>query len=346
MADPPSFTLIGDTTGGPPETRTWTRNGVTISDGGSYSISLTVPGVDRFDVFPLDTQIFQQSRYRSTLTVTGNLPEGVVSKNDVPAWERVLHFGTRCLRGFQLGVVAGCPSLPREISSCVRRRRTLLLSIPHWDCVVRVNCHAHSVHVPELADVLPEVAAAMQQPHDRGTPTFDSTDTPPPESATPPVYSNINISDRPELVSMLGPKPKQPSYAVVDIVRLPSSTVKNRSTKPRILKQTSLNMIPAMEPKSSPKSSSSVSNRQRSLSTFNDVSESGSSHQDVFAEESDSRNKGVVYASLNMIAMSAVEHIRKEHKDVRNFEDLLQRHDLREEEMNRRRGKVSTSHDQ
>ena len=24
--------------------------------------------------------------------------EGVVSKNDVPAWERVLHFGTRCLR--------------------------------------------------------------------------------------------------------------------------------------------------------------------------------------------------------------------------------------------------------
>ena len=35
-----------------------------------------------------------------------------------------------------------------------------------------------------------------------------------------------------------------------------------------------------------------------------------------------------------------------EHKDVRNFEDLLQRHALREEEMNRRRGKVSTSHDQ
>ena len=54
-------------------------------------------------MFPLDTQIFQQSHYRSTLTVIGNLPEGVVSKNDVPAWERVLHFGTRCLR-----VPAGC----------------------------------------------------------------------------------------------------------------------------------------------------------------------------------------------------------------------------------------------
>ena len=74
MADTPSFTLIGDTTGGPPETSTWTRNGVTISDGGSYSISLTVPGVDRFNLFELDTQIFQQSRYRSTLTVTGSLP--------------------------------------------------------------------------------------------------------------------------------------------------------------------------------------------------------------------------------------------------------------------------------
>ena len=68
-----SFTLIGDTTGGPPESSTWTRNGVTISDGGSYSITLAVPGVDRFCFFEIN-QIFQQSRYRSTLTVTGNLP--------------------------------------------------------------------------------------------------------------------------------------------------------------------------------------------------------------------------------------------------------------------------------
>ena len=74
MTDPPSFTLIGDTTGGPPEISTWTRNGVTISDGGSYSISLTVPGVTDKFLFRLDTQIFQQSRYRSTLNVTGNLP--------------------------------------------------------------------------------------------------------------------------------------------------------------------------------------------------------------------------------------------------------------------------------
>ena len=76
MADPQSFTLIGDTTGGPPETNTWTRNGVTISDGVSYSISLTVPGVTSSGTRFLtdNSQIFQQSRYRSTLTVTGNLP--------------------------------------------------------------------------------------------------------------------------------------------------------------------------------------------------------------------------------------------------------------------------------
>ena len=76
MADPPSFTLIGDTTGGPPETSTWTRNDVTISDDVSYSISLTVPGVTDSGTPFLTTNslIFQESRYRSTLTVTGNLP--------------------------------------------------------------------------------------------------------------------------------------------------------------------------------------------------------------------------------------------------------------------------------
>ena len=73
MADPPSFTLIGDTTGGPPESSIWTRNGVTISDDDSYNISLTVPGVASLRVFDF-APILQESRYRSTLTVTGNLP--------------------------------------------------------------------------------------------------------------------------------------------------------------------------------------------------------------------------------------------------------------------------------
>ena len=75
MTDPPSFTLIGDTSGGPPVNSTWTRN--VISDGGSYNISLAVNEVNTFrlgnaDLF--DSVILEESRYRSTLTVTGNLP--------------------------------------------------------------------------------------------------------------------------------------------------------------------------------------------------------------------------------------------------------------------------------
>ena len=76
IADPPSFTLLGDTRGGPPEISTWTRNGEVISDGGSYRIFLAVNEVNRIDVFAgdFDDAILEQSRYRSTLTVTGNLP--------------------------------------------------------------------------------------------------------------------------------------------------------------------------------------------------------------------------------------------------------------------------------
>ena len=77
MADPPSFTLIGDTTGGPPVNSTWTRNGEMISDGGSYSILLAVNEVNTIRLGnrnSFNSTILQESRYRSTLTVTGNLP--------------------------------------------------------------------------------------------------------------------------------------------------------------------------------------------------------------------------------------------------------------------------------
>ena len=76
IADPPSFTLLGNTRGGPPEISTWTRNGEIISDNDSYRISLEVNEVNRIDVFAtdFDEAILEQTRYRSTLTVTGNLP--------------------------------------------------------------------------------------------------------------------------------------------------------------------------------------------------------------------------------------------------------------------------------
>ena len=65
-ATSPNFTLAGDTEGGPPETFIWTRNGAPIT-GGSFSISIGVNGVT-------EPSAYDNSRYRSTLTVTGRLP--------------------------------------------------------------------------------------------------------------------------------------------------------------------------------------------------------------------------------------------------------------------------------
>ena len=66
MSDPPTFTLFGDTNGGPPTTYTWTRNGQIITNDASYSISIQI----RLG----SSEAFRESHYRSTLTVTGRLP--------------------------------------------------------------------------------------------------------------------------------------------------------------------------------------------------------------------------------------------------------------------------------
>ena len=65
QSDPPTFTLLGDTSGGPPTTYTWTRNGQVITNSASYSISIQVKR---------SPDGFQNSRYCGTLTVTGRLP--------------------------------------------------------------------------------------------------------------------------------------------------------------------------------------------------------------------------------------------------------------------------------
>ena len=74
MANPPNFTIHGDTGGGPPEMYIWRRNGEVISDGGPYNISIRVNDVFR-DMPNFTTKIVnRESRYRSTLVVTGDLP--------------------------------------------------------------------------------------------------------------------------------------------------------------------------------------------------------------------------------------------------------------------------------
>ena len=65
-SNPPTFTLHGDTRGGPPTTYTWTRDDNVITDGGPYNISIAVNGNT--------WEVYYQMRYRSTLTVTGYLP--------------------------------------------------------------------------------------------------------------------------------------------------------------------------------------------------------------------------------------------------------------------------------
>ncbi len=66
QSDPPTFTLAGVTSGGPPTTYTWTRNGEVIADGGPYNISIAVTA---------DTQEFREiASYTSRLLVTGHLP--------------------------------------------------------------------------------------------------------------------------------------------------------------------------------------------------------------------------------------------------------------------------------
>ena len=63
---PPSFTLVGKTSGGPPTNYAWTRNGKVITNDDSYSISIAVTN---------NTQSNREvAGYSSTLVVTGNFP--------------------------------------------------------------------------------------------------------------------------------------------------------------------------------------------------------------------------------------------------------------------------------
>ena len=64
-----AFTLFGATSGGPPTTYTWTRNGQVITNSASYSISIEAREDEE-----TSGSTFQSSRYRSTLIVTGRLP--------------------------------------------------------------------------------------------------------------------------------------------------------------------------------------------------------------------------------------------------------------------------------
>ena len=63
-AEPPIFTLAGETRGGPPTSYNWTRNGVEITNSSSFTISISLNAEGGFT----------ESVYVSTLVVRGNFP--------------------------------------------------------------------------------------------------------------------------------------------------------------------------------------------------------------------------------------------------------------------------------
>lgn len=66
--DPPTFTLLAHSSGGPPATSVWTRNGVPITNSNSsFAIRLT-------SQCPQLNEACLNSEYESRLIVTGNLP--------------------------------------------------------------------------------------------------------------------------------------------------------------------------------------------------------------------------------------------------------------------------------
>ena len=70
MTTPPTFTLYGDTGGGPPVEHIWTRNGVVITKDGSYNSSIVI----NTDASQFTNNRLSNAFYRSTLIVTGVLP--------------------------------------------------------------------------------------------------------------------------------------------------------------------------------------------------------------------------------------------------------------------------------
>ena len=66
-SNPPSFQLVGDSTGGPPTTNYWSRNVVNITNNNTFNISISFTGSH-------DDAGHRAANYTSILTVTGRQP--------------------------------------------------------------------------------------------------------------------------------------------------------------------------------------------------------------------------------------------------------------------------------
>ena len=122
MGNNPTFTLEARTSGGPPTTSTWTRDGVEITSG----ISLALDTVHQIPETADNVDAYQNSRYISTLVVTGVFP-GVYqysASNRAMASPRTDSFA---IEGIFIAVVTGCTKLKFTSILCLLRLHVYLL---------------------------------------------------------------------------------------------------------------------------------------------------------------------------------------------------------------------------
>ena len=74
MATPPTFTLYGDTAGGPPVEYTWTRDGIVITNSGIKPVPQVRWGGRNISPTIIVNERNVNAFYQSTLTVTARLP--------------------------------------------------------------------------------------------------------------------------------------------------------------------------------------------------------------------------------------------------------------------------------
>lgn len=161
--------------------------------------------------------------------------------------------------------------------------------------------------------------------------------TPTSDTPTQHVYSNLELSSQTEIVPASGgastqptppqtqlPQFKQGTYAEVDIMALP---FKAKKPRPKMEKKSSLILMKEETTKDS------KCKRSHSMATEGGAGDRIGGPE----EEGGVADGGVVYASVNFVAMTEMTKMREAHQDVRHFEGLLERHNVREMEVQRRK---------
>ena len=185
--------------------------------------------------------------------------------------------------------------------------------------------------------------APMTHPQD--TPTSSSVTSDLKNDATSsklPLYSNVTLGTSddqggmaPSLTPPIPPPTTEPeretTYAIVDI--LSPNNKSRRNDHPKLVHHSSLSNITP---------STAVDPGSQRGNDFLQFSNTSPSKRPL----SEDGSNNVIYGRLDFAAMSALTKIRQEHEDANHFGSLLERHDVREEEMKRKVQKIKEPRDQ